>query len=121
MAISVSELLHTVQHARRGWRLHAVDDATVCQEDHFVGMRGGHRVVGDHHDRLAELLHGARHEPQDLATRAAVEVAGWLVGEDHLWLAGERSGHRHPLLLTTGQLAGSVLEAVTETDRVDHR
>ena len=30
-----------------------VDDAAVGEEQHPVGVGGGDRVVGDHHDRLA--------------------------------------------------------------------
>ena len=75
----------------------------------------------DHHDRLAELLHGAAHERQDLGAGARVEVAGGLVGEHDLRLRREGAAHRHALLLTAGQLARAVLEAVGEADGVDHR
>ena len=37
-----------------------VDDAAVGEEHDPVGVRGRDRVVGDHHDRLAELVDGLR-------------------------------------------------------------
>ena len=96
-----------------------VDDVAVGEEDDPVGVGRRHGVVGDHHDRLAELPHGLAHEGEDLGAGAAVEVAGGLVGEDDLRAAGEGAGHGHALLLATGELAGPVLEAVAEPDGVD--
>ena len=70
---------------------------------------------------LAELVDGVAHEAEDLAAGAAVEVAGRLVGEDHLRPAGERPGDGDALLLAARQLARPVLQAVAEADRVDRR
>ena len=76
--------------------------------------------MGDHHDRLAELVDGAPHERQDLAAGRAVEVAGRLVGEDDRRSAGERAGDGDALLLATRQLARAVRQPVAQADRVDH-
>ena len=46
---------------------------------------------------------------EDLGAGAGVEVAGGLVGEDDLRLAGQRPGHGDPLLLAAGELARAVL------------
>ena len=82
-----------------------VDDAAVGEEDDAVGVARRHGVVGDHHDRLAQLADGLAHEGEDLGAGAAVEVAGGLVGEHDLGPAGEGTGHGHALLLATGELA----------------
>ena len=99
---------------------HRVDDATVGEEQHAVGVGGGDRVVGDHHDGLGEAVDGVAHEAEDLGAGAAVEVAGRLVGEDQLGLVGERAGDGDALLLAAGQFARSVLEPVGQPDGVDH-
>ena len=80
----LSEVLHAVEDAVGGGVGHRVDDAAVREEQHGVGVAGGDGVVGDHDDRLAELVDGVAHEGEDLAAGAAVEVAGGLVGEDQL-------------------------------------
>ena len=53
-----------------------------ARNTHGVGVGGGDRVVGDHHDGLAQLVDGAAQEAEDLGAGAGVEVAGGLVGED---------------------------------------
>ena len=98
-----------------------VDDAAVGEEDDPVGVAGRHRVVGHHHDGLAELAHGLPHEREDLGAGAAVEVPGRLVGEDDLGPAGEGPGHGDALLLAAGELARAVVEPVAEPDGVDRR
>ena len=80
------------------------DDAAVGEEDGPVGVRGGDRVVGDHHDRLAELADRDSHERQHLAAAVGVEVAGRFVGEDDLRAGHQGTGHRDSLLLTAGEL-----------------
>src|SRR4051812_5929810 len=64
-----------------------VDHAAVGEEDDAVAVRRRHRVMGHHHDRLAELVDAAAQERQHLSGRRAVEVAGRLVREDDPWLA----------------------------------
>ena len=78
--------------------------ATVGEEDDAVRVARGDRVVGDHHDRLAELAHGVTHEREDLGAGRAVEVAGRLVGEDDLRAARQRAGDGDALLLAARQL-----------------
>ena len=67
----------------------------------MIGVRRGGGVVGDHHDRLAELAHRPAHEVEDLGAGAGVEVAGWLVGKDDRRTRRQRAGDGHPLLLAT--------------------
>ena len=93
------EALHAVEDLLGGGLGQLVDDLAVGEEQHPVGVGRGHRVVGDHHDGLAEVGHGLAHEAEDLGAGPRVEVAGGLVGEDDLRLAGQGAGHGHALLL----------------------
>ncbi len=76
--------------------------------------------MGDHDDGLAEFPHGVTHERQDFAARGAVEVAGGLIGEDDLGLAGQCSGHGNSLLLTTREFTRAMAEAFAQTHGVNH-
>ena len=53
-------------------------------------------------------------EPQIL-----IERRKWFVEEEHARLDGERSGERHALLLTTGQLTRKALAPFVEMDEAD--
>src|SRR6056297_172274 len=99
---------------------HLTVDLAVADEDDPVGVRGGDRVMGDHHDRLAEVVDGRPHERQDLGTGHRVEVAGGFVGEDDLRSRSERPSDGDTLLLTTGELARPMLQSVAESDGVDY-
>ena len=55
------------------------------------------------------------HQVQHIAGGTRVEVAGGLVGQDQVGLGDQRPGHGHPLLLPTGQLAGTVLHPPGQT------
>ncbi len=71
------------------------------------------RIVGDHHDRLSELLDRTLQEVEELARRATVEVSGRFVGEDDLRSSRQRSSDCHPLLLAPGELSRVVVEAMS--------
>ena len=49
-----------------------------------------------------------------------VEVAGGLVGQEDQGAVDEGPGHRHPLLLATGELAGEVVALLGQADEVEH-
>ena len=93
-----------VEHRLGGRVAQFVDDRAVGEEDDPVGVGGGVRVVGDHDDGLAELAHRVAQEAEHLGAGARVEVAGGLVGEDHLGPGDQRPGARDPLLLAAGEL-----------------
>src|SRR4051794_30189251 len=93
-------------------RLAVFDEPAVAQHEQAVGVAGGLLVVGDHDDRLTELVDRAPQQLQDLGRAHRVEVAGRLVGEDDGRAAGERAHDRDTLLLAAGQLARAVRDAI---------
>ena len=54
----------------------------------------------------------ALEQPQHLAGRLPVEIAGGFVGHDQGRIAHQRPGNRHPLLLAAGEFARRVIHAV---------
>ena len=67
-----SSARHAARARARGVGLaHLVDDPAVGEEHDPVGVRGGDRVVGDHHDRLAELVDRAAQERRAPRRRTA--------------------------------------------------
>ena len=82
---------------------------------------GGDRVMGDHHGRLVQLVHGLAQERQDLLARGRVEVAGRLVGKEHGRPRDERATDRHALLLAARQLRGPVRAPVGQPHLRDER
>ena len=108
---------HGVEDRVPGRGHELVDDPAVGQEQHPAGVGGGDRVVGDHHDGLAEVAHGGGHERQDLGGGVRVQVAGRLVGEDDLGPLDQRPGHRDPLLLAAGELRRLVVQPVAPVRR----
>src|SRR5207247_1864197 len=80
------------------------------------GPLGRRRVVGDHEDRLVELLVEPLHERQHVVGALAIEVAGGLVGDDDLRIVDDRARDRHALLLAARQLARIVVHPILEVD-----
>src|SRR6478735_5136426 len=62
------ELLHLVQHLLTVGPTELVDDLAVGEEDHPIGVRRRHRVVGHHHDGLAAVVHARAEQAQHLRT-----------------------------------------------------
>jgi len=54
---------------------------------------------------------------QDKTCVLAVEVAGWLVGEQNGWTIGQAAGYRDALPLAAGQLGREMAEAMLQPDR----
>ena len=94
-------------------------DAAVGQQDDPVGVGGRHGVVGHHDDRLAELGHAVAEEGQQGGARGRVEVAGGLVGEDHVRAGHQGAGAGHALLLAAGELGRRVRQPVGQVERPD--
>ena len=108
-------------HTGAGRTVHGLDpgDAPVAQADDAVGGGRGLLVVGDHDDRLAQVLaHGGQRRQQG-GGRGGVQGTGGLIGEDDLGAAHEGAGHGHALLLAAGELVGPVGQAVTDAQGGD--
>ena len=91
----------------------------VGEEDDAIGDRGRRGIVRDHDDGLAEVVHGAAQQPEDLAAGLRVEVARRLVAEDDGGPRDERARHGDALLLAAGHLGRAVRAPVAEPDGVD--
>src|SRR6478752_10341834 len=114
------EALHPVEDPIGGRLGHLVHDLPVGQEQHAVRVSGGGRVVGDHHDGLAELPYRPPEETEHLRAGNRIEVSGRFVGEDDVRPSGQGSCAGHPLLLAPGELARLVADSITEADGADH-
>ena len=91
-----------------------VHDEPVGEEELPVRGRRRAGVVGDHDDRLAELVDRVAQQVEHLAAGCRVEVAGRLVGEHHRGATDERACDGDALLLPARELRRPVRAAVTE-------
>ena len=77
-----------------------------------------HLVVGDVDGRGADLLL----EPLQLVAGAGpqlrVQVGQWLVEQEHVRLADQRPGQRHPLPLAAGQLPRLAVQQVADAEQL---
>ena len=80
--------------------------AAVLQAHDRRAAAGDRRVVRDQHDRAGRLR--SSQQGDDLLARRRVEVAGRLVGEQHVAAVGERARDRDTLLLAARELRGQV-------------
>ena len=65
----------------------------------------GHReVVGDEHDRQAQLLLQLPQQRQHIRLHFRIEHADALIADQHLGFQRQGAGDRHPLLLAAGEL-----------------
>lgn len=72
-------------------------------------------VMGDEDEGLALAIEVVE-EVEDFFAGFGVEVASGFVGEDDERAVGESAGDGNALLLAAGELVGSVIEAVVESD-----
>src|SRR5688500_223057 len=98
------------------WPLHINDPPVehVQLASRALGAFGG---VGDHDDGRSFAV-DALEEVHDLACHDRVEVAGRLIGEDELRIAGQDAGDGHTLLLTAGELRREVALPGREADQI---
>ena len=83
-----------------GCLLLAVDDPSVEQPHHPLGIRLEPRIVAHSSDGRAALVVFARELDDGLAI-LRIEVAGWLVGEQRRRIAAESAWHGNPLPLAS--------------------
>ena len=92
----------------------------IAHLEDAIGMRGDVRVVRDQHDRVVFVAQSLE-QRQDLLAGPAVERTGGLVGEQDRRTVDQRARDRDALLLAAGQLAGTMLGAFAQADRVQRR
>ena len=98
-------------------RLAQLLDLTAVHDRDRVGHR--HRlllVVRDVHEGDPQVVLEGLQLELELLAQLQVERAEWLVEEQHLRPVDERPRERHPLLLSSGQLARLARPEVLETD-----
>ena len=88
----------------------------VVQAECALGPAGELLVVGHVQHGQAALAGGGEDELHDLGRGGGVELPDDLVGEQQVWLVGQRHGDRHPLRLSAGQLAGRMIHPVLEPE-----
>src|SRR5438309_1480734 len=91
LRMSVPQGPHALEDRVGSRLLDLADDGPVGQEDNPVRVGGAPGIVGDHHDRLAYVLHRPLQECQQLRGGVGVQVSGGLVGEDEV-----RPGDQRP-------------------------
>src|SRR5471030_1751208 len=91
-------------------------DLAVLERDDARAVFGDLRLVRDEHDRDAALVLEPLEDVHHLDARAAVEIAGWLVGEENRRVVEQRARDRDALLLAAGQLIRMMISAVGEAD-----
>ncbi len=77
-----------------------------CAPGEPVGQRA---FVRDHYHGHPHRLVELADELQDFFTGAAVEIAGWLIGQQQRWAIHQRPRQRGPLLLAPAELAGAMV------------
>ena len=96
-------------------------DAAIAEPHRAAEVVEQLGLVGHHQYGHAAIgVHGGE-ELHDLVGRAGVQVAGGLVGQEHIRLVDQRPGDRDTLLLTAGELIGAVVGAIGESDRLQGR
>jgi hypothetical protein len=72
--------------------------------------------VGDGDERQATLAPQLFQERHDLVARAFVEVAGWLVRQEHPWSLDQGPRDSNPLLLAARQLGRQMPGPLVQPD-----
>ena len=73
-------------------------------------------VVGDVDGGGAESLLQPRHHGAHLHAQLRIEIRKRLVHQERLWVADDRSPHRHSLALAAGEVRGPALEVLGEVE-----
>src|SRR5262249_26215540 len=86
----------------------SIHNVTVPHVNDSVGDGGSLRVVGDHEHGLAQFLVGLPQHVQHGVGIRGVEIAGGFVGENNRRPVQQSARQCHPLLLASGELAGTM-------------
>ena len=93
----------------------------VLHDPDPLGAAGHGAVVGHQDEREPGVAPQLLQQAHDVVPGALVQVAGRLVGQQHLGLLDQRAGDRHPLLLASGHLSGQVPQPLAETHILQRR
>src|SRR5690242_3291660 len=87
--------------------LRIANNLTIPHLDHSFGIVRHVSTMGYHNDSRPPPIQVYKklHDP---FTRLAVQVAGWLVGDEQQGFDGQGAGNGHTLILSTGKLHGSM-------------
>ena len=91
----------------------------VADRDGPIDLLRDVGIVGDHHDRRAELGIDPAQQAEHLARCHAVQFTGRLVGEEHGGPVRERDRDRDALLLATRQAFRTMTGTIGEADRIE--
>src|SRR4029079_5226633 len=104
--------------ARAGWLSARATRIVLDQPIAHVDAPGERRrdlaVMGDDEKRRSLAVELVQ-QGHDLCARVRVEVPGRLVGKEDGRFADDRTGDRHSLALSSGELRGAVVEAMAES------
>ena len=114
-ATLTAEALHHATSATGVGLRRIFDDPPVVQSHDAPAMTGDPGIVRDDDDRLAFGMQLAE-QRHDFGGRAAVEIAGRLVGQQQLRSTHQRARDGHALPLAAGQLIRFVQQAIAEPD-----
>jgi hypothetical protein len=105
---------------RRGGILDCFDavDAAVTQTHDAITAFDQILIVSHEHKRRAAFALQREHQIHDLGTGTTVQIARWFVGEENSRAGRNRARQRDSLLLAAGELAGIVIDAMREADRL---
>ena len=98
----------SVSASSRSAHRRVADDPAIAHDQVAPRVAGDVQLVGHHHDGDPLVVEFLKH-PHDLDAGLAVEVAGWLVGQQQGGLVDQRAGDGDPLLLAARKLAGMMV------------
>jgi hypothetical protein len=82
----------------------------VHDGDPIAGLCDHAHVMGDQHDCGATVMANPFQQPDNLGLNGDVERCGRLIGDDQLWLSGERQRDHDPLAHPTAELVRIVVD-----------
>ena len=95
---------------------HITDDLTVTQANQPPRPLHDLRIMGGIDESRAVSAIELFHHFEESGRRHRVEIRRGLIRQDQRRFADHGSRHRHPLLLSAGQLAGTTIFKAGETD-----
>src|SRR5580704_9918059 len=86
-----------------------------------ISMRLQARIMRHHDNRGAPLLGGLVEQLDDDLTVDRIKCRGGLVRKNQRWGLGKSTGNGDPLFFSTGKFSRLLVQAPTETHRLQHR